>query len=55
MTTTESLARHLFARQAATFGAEDAMAELAWETAPGVRDFWMAEAASVLAFLGVAA
>lgn len=44
----EELARRVFLRRCHLDAAEPALAELAWTTDPGLRDFWTAEARFVL-------
>jgi hypothetical protein len=46
----EHLARHMFERQAVTYGADPAHVELAWVD-DDVRTFWVAEARSVVTFI----
>lgn len=50
----EKLARYLFDRQAAYYEADQTQAELAWID-PGIRGFWIDEAAAIVAFLGLEA
>lgn len=48
----ERLARFLFDRQAASYDADPALAELAWLD-PGIRGFWIDEATAITAHLGL--
>lgn len=47
----ERLAHFMFVRQAMSYGALSSEMTEIWECDPGVRDFWLAEANSVLMFL----
>lgn len=47
----ERLAHFMFVRQAMSYGALASEMTEIWEHDPGVRDFWLAEANSVLMFL----
>jgi hypothetical protein len=48
---TERLARAMWQRRCDLDHAQPALAELAWHTDPGIRAFWIAEAAHVIALL----
>ena len=49
--TVERLARHMFQRQADSYDSDPALVELAWVDTD-IRAFWIAEATSVLSYLG---
>lgn len=46
----EHVARHMFQRQADSYGFDPALTELAWLD-PDIRAFWIAEASAVVAYL----
>ena len=48
----EALAKHMFNRRCELDGADSALVELAWID-QNIQDFWLAEADSVLQFVGL--
>jgi hypothetical protein len=46
----EKVARRMFERQAATYGADDTLVQLAWLDEE-IREFWRDEAASLVAYI----
>lgn len=48
------LARFMFDRMSDTYDADEALRELAWADEK-IREFWLAEAAAIVGFLGVPA